>query len=759
MAIPTLNNSLLRLTDCIYFGDPISASVGSGFITQARTISTTAPLTGGGDMSADRTLAITPFAGSTPGSVPTSLGGTVNFLRADGSWNPPAVFTDVANGYAPASGGGVVNYLRADGTWAIPAGTGITGLTAGQIPVAQNATTIIDSRIAQGAADFAFRTSDAGGGGAYKGLILSEDALDRAILTGTKYTGAALAAAGVRIAATDGAGGGFASAIDIYGDTVRIDGILTLNWRSATAVNGVNNLLNVSGFDYPDKGSAFRVTGPTAAFSVGGAIPSPAGSSLSDANVCIIYNATAQPMTLINENAGTTAAYRFATGTGADVTLPGGYRSVATFLYDFNIARWVLASTSANGSYTGAAGYVPYASAAGVISASTLFHDSANNRYGFATATPAATVDVNGTLAVRYSSRVLAVGLNSDIPASTTSSVAYSAAGDFSVGGIVPHGGGSRLLIYNTSAVRMTIVHEDGSSAATNQIRCPGGANLALATGRGCVELAYNSTFLGGKWVVVSYSDMVASGAANELQMNNNGSALGRLTNAAGLTWDTSALALNMYSTGTGAVLCSEVGARALQLGAPTATPAAYTLRGNRSRGGTDDNVRGGKLSVGGGAGTGTAGGGDTALTTAYPLTNGNTQNPHVDRLVYAAKPTAMTNSAATTVATLKVRSESYAGGTLWVSVCATDGTDMQVRRMRVEWGAVNKASTITVVLGAPEEVDCTPVGTLTATITALDNADDTFSFQVTPISSLTTTVFEAWTSIQHDGRDTVEMA
>ncbi len=52
-------------------------------------INTTAPLTGGGSLASDRTLAITQFAGAAPGSVPTSLGGIANFLRADGTWAQP----------------------------------------------------------------------------------------------------------------------------------------------------------------------------------------------------------------------------------------------------------------------------------------------------------------------------------------------------------------------------------------------------------------------------------------------------------------------------------------------------------------------------------------------------------------------------------------------------------------------------------------------------------------------------------------------
>jgi hypothetical protein len=65
---------------------------------KATTITPTAPLTGGGDLSANRALAITNFAGSAPGAVPTSPGGTTTFLRADGTWS------------APAGGGGGFNF-------------------------------------------------------------------------------------------------------------------------------------------------------------------------------------------------------------------------------------------------------------------------------------------------------------------------------------------------------------------------------------------------------------------------------------------------------------------------------------------------------------------------------------------------------------------------------------------------------------------------------------------------------------------------
>lgn len=64
------------------------------YVPGTRTISTTAPLTGGGDLSANRTLAISDFvgdsgAGGTKGAVPAPAAGDAaagKFLKADGTW-------------------------------------------------------------------------------------------------------------------------------------------------------------------------------------------------------------------------------------------------------------------------------------------------------------------------------------------------------------------------------------------------------------------------------------------------------------------------------------------------------------------------------------------------------------------------------------------------------------------------------------------------------------------------------------------------
>lgn len=88
---------LLRAAGSLSFSSAIpQASVSSlvadlaAKVPTTRTISTTAPLAGGGDLSADRTLTVATFGDAQAGVVPASGGGTSNFLRADGTWSAPA---------------------------------------------------------------------------------------------------------------------------------------------------------------------------------------------------------------------------------------------------------------------------------------------------------------------------------------------------------------------------------------------------------------------------------------------------------------------------------------------------------------------------------------------------------------------------------------------------------------------------------------------------------------------------------------------
>jgi hypothetical protein len=74
----------------------------TGGVSTARTISTTAPLAGGGDLSADRTLTINDFTTSTKGAVP-SPGGTATgrVLKDDGTWAAPASAISGVGGVFP----------------------------------------------------------------------------------------------------------------------------------------------------------------------------------------------------------------------------------------------------------------------------------------------------------------------------------------------------------------------------------------------------------------------------------------------------------------------------------------------------------------------------------------------------------------------------------------------------------------------------------------------------------------------------------
>ena len=79
-----------------------------------------------------------------------------------------------------------------------------------------------------------------------------------------------------------------------------------------------------------------EITGPTGAFSVSGFVAADPGTML------VVYNTTAQNMTITND-ATSTAANRILTLTGADVTLTG--TSSATFIYSQTASRWVLIAT------------------------------------------------------------------------------------------------------------------------------------------------------------------------------------------------------------------------------------------------------------------------------------------------------------------------------------------------------------------------------------------------------------------------------
>lgn len=102
---------------------------------------------------------------------------------------------------------------------------------------------------------------------------------------------------------------------------------------SVALANGLNSDIAQAG------ASKLRLTGPTSTFSIGGF------TAATDGSLLRVYNTVAFALTVVNEDASSTAANRIKTLTGANVTLRAG-TSFATFVYDSTDARWILTGTN-----------------------------------------------------------------------------------------------------------------------------------------------------------------------------------------------------------------------------------------------------------------------------------------------------------------------------------------------------------------------------------------------------------------------------
>lgn len=116
------------------------------------------------------------------------------------------------------------------------------------------------------------------------------------------------------------------------------NGLVTpVHWQvqaqSIVLANGDNDNINISVF------GNFTVSGPSGAFAVTGFTGGANG------RILYIWNASGQQMTIKNEDAGSTAAMRIQTNTGADVVLRNG-NSAATFIYNSTASRWILVSSN-----------------------------------------------------------------------------------------------------------------------------------------------------------------------------------------------------------------------------------------------------------------------------------------------------------------------------------------------------------------------------------------------------------------------------
>lgn len=114
-----------------------------------------------------------------------------------------------------------------------------------------------------------------------------------------------------------------------------VNGDLAIREGTALAlVNGANHNLAMGPFSF------FRITGPTAAFTVTGL----AGGQ--DGKVLVLYNTTNQAMSIANENAGSAANNRIRTQSGSDLVTPAVNGATVTLIYNALAQRWLVLSST-----------------------------------------------------------------------------------------------------------------------------------------------------------------------------------------------------------------------------------------------------------------------------------------------------------------------------------------------------------------------------------------------------------------------------
>lgn len=163
-----------------------------------------------------------------------------------------------------------------------------------------------------------------------RGIFLknSNSSSPTAEITNSSTTGTAMILSGG--ASTNGVGLKVsAGELGIWSVTrVRFDARANFTAGGYTAANGNNDNINI-----PDA-VFIRVTGPTAGFNIRGI------TNVSDGRFIILANRSGQVMTVNNQDAGSTAANRIITGTGANIAF--AVDTSVCLVYDNTTQRWLV---------------------------------------------------------------------------------------------------------------------------------------------------------------------------------------------------------------------------------------------------------------------------------------------------------------------------------------------------------------------------------------------------------------------------------
>lgn len=157
--------------------------------------------------------------------------------------------------------------------------------------------------------------------------------------------------------------------------------------------------------------------------------------------------------------------------------------------------------------------------------------------------------------------------------------------------------------------------------------------------------------------------------------------------------------------------------------------------------GGLGTNNAGANITIAGGRGTGTAAGGNNVEQTSVKTSSGTTLQALTDRHNIVGKYVDITAGSAQTFGNLALTtSGTIAGGIIVYTVEANDGTDYQSLTGTAPYSVVNKAGTLTYVLGTDVQSSACSTGTLAGTL-GLSASGTTLRFQMNAVSSLTETV------------------